>query len=124
MFALKGVAGDGTERQFRIDQVRPLGFGAFRDCVRSGRRSSPVVMWGTPIDGEGNPIGERVRLRFPLEFKQRLPFYGLVEGGVVPPMCLPPASVLVLDRNVGAALTRPGIRSTRRRRVRHGCSSS
>lgn len=111
VFALKHVADDGTEHLFHVDQVQPLGFDAFRDCLRDGRRSHPTVMWGTHRDRNhrtGASAGERVRMTFPLEFNERIPFYGLVDGGVVPPMYLPPGCVLVLDRNVVAALTRTG----------------
>lgn len=106
MFALKHVANDGTEHLFHVDRVQPLGFEAFRGCIHGGRRSHPTVMWGTRRDQDGSSIGERVRVSFPLEFNQRIPFYGLVEGGVVPPMYLPPRCVTVLDRNVGTALSR------------------
>jgi len=107
VFELKHVADDGTEHVFHVDEVQPLGFEAFRDCLRGDRRAHPTVMWGTRRDQASPSAGERVRMTFPLEFNERIPFYGLVEGGVVPPMYLPTGFVLVLDRNVGAALARP-----------------
>ena len=102
MFALKHVGEDGQEHDFHIDEVEPLGFVALRDCLRDGRRSHPTQMHGR-LYRDGKPSGERLKLTCSIEFNERVPFYGLVPGGALPPMYLQ-GTTLVLDRNVVTSL--------------------
>lgn len=105
MFALKHVGEDGRELTFHIEHVDPLGFAALRDCLKGGRRSHPTVMRGYVCDESGKHRNETFEQAFPIEFREKVPFYGLVPGGVLPVPFLH-MSTLVLDRNVVAALRR------------------
>ncbi|MEE9394833.1 MAG: hypothetical protein V3W41_20280 [Planctomycetota bacterium] len=87
---------------FHVDDVEPLGFAALRDVLKNGRQSHPAVMHGRHAEGD-RASDKRVQLTFPIEFNERIPFYGLVPGGAVPPTYLQ-GKTLVLDRNVVTSL--------------------
>ena len=72
-----------------------MGFEEFLNCLRDGRRSHPPVMWGTPRD-QATPADNCARMTISPEFNERIPFYGLLEGGVVPRMYLSNGRVAVL----------------------------
>ncbi len=104
MFSFKHIGDDGKENVFHVDEVEPLGFAALRDVLKNGRQSHPTVMHGRHAEGE-RASDERVQLTFPIEFNERIPFYGLVLGGAIPPTYLQ-GKTLVLDRNVVTSLER------------------
>lgn len=104
-FAIKHVGDDGSEHEFIVEDVEPLDFVTLRDCLREGRRSHPTVMRGRPRGDDGTPDGDRIKLTFPIEFRERIPFYGLVRGGVLPAPYLN-HTTFVLDKNIVRALQR------------------
>lgn len=107
LFVIKHVGEDGREHEFIVEDVEPLDFVRLRDCLREGRRSCPTVMWGRRYgeDGTSDPDGDWVRMTSPVEFRERIPFYGLVRGGALPPPYLS-RTTFFLDKNIVRALQR------------------
>ncbi len=104
MFAIKHTGEDGKEQEFLIDHVDPIDFVSFRDFLRNDRQSLHMVMHGQACDG-GIPAGSAGNLTLPIEFKERITFFGLVPCGILLPMCLQGMTVL-LDRSAVTALER------------------
>lgn len=104
LFAIKHVCEDGMEVTVCVDEVQPLDFGAMLACVRSGRRLHRSRITGRLYEQNGE-LGRRCTASFDIEFRDEVPFYGLVPGGALPPQYLMGSS-FVLDRNVISRLRR------------------
>lgn len=100
---VRHIAHDGTCSYFRATHFDPLGFLEFRECLLQNRTEHATTFHGYACDESGDRIGRNCSVSGAVEFNERIPFYALVQGGVLPPQYLEPSS-LILDRNVVAFL--------------------
>ena len=97
---------DGRTQFFGCESVAPLGLSELREVLHGKRSIHPACFRGFPCNEVGQPIGPKSILRGEFRYRKRVPFYGLVPGGVLPSVFLP-HGVLLLDRNVIRACNVP-----------------
>lgn len=81
---------------------KPLDFPKLVDSIQNNRTTAITTVEGDLCDEEENIVGDRVTTGCEIKLNQRVPFFCLVDGGVLPPAYLSGTEnlQLLLDKNV------------------------